>query len=344
MHIKLVVLLITMATQVLAGDNYLFKDNLFTNGDIITEKDFSTFESVVFERKQTVSLFDIRQTPPTRVNLSVFIFKVKFVKGDDITIYVNAEFETKNKAEEQAIKYAKVLGQVPNFLRTKKIKKLTIHKGTARWGAINNDGIFITTEGFRLSRVKYVEEAFLHEAGHMTLDPWHNGSINLHQWTKAAKADNKFISRYATVVRMVPHMNSEQHIEDIAETITWWIAVRCTPDRISKKHYEEINEAIPNRLKYLDEQNYDTYPLVCRKQFNSTEIGQDFKKLSKSQRINIQTKLKSLGHYNSSIDGVFGRNTSKAIEAFVKDNYANENFTSPLNSDIIFQSILMLKI
>ena len=53
--------------------------------------------------------------------------------------------------------------------------------------------------------------------------------------------------------------------EDIAETINWWIAVRCKVDRISKSNYKKIIEAIPNRLKYLDEKNYDTYPLVCKK-------------------------------------------------------------------------------
>ena len=134
-----------------------------------------------------------------------------------------------------------------------------------------------------------------------------------------------------------------KYIEDIAETIIGWVDVRCKPNTISKKHFEQINEAIPNRLKYLDKQNYDTFPLICGKQFNPTEIEQDFKKLNKSQRINIQIKLKSLGLYGSSIDGVFGRNTSKAIETFVKENYDNENFTLPLNSDKIFQSILMLK-
>ena len=68
-------------------------------------------------------------------------------------------------------------------------------------------------------------------------------------------ADNKFISKYA---------KDYPHREDVAETINWWIAVRCKPDRISKSTYKKIIEGIPNRLKYLDEQNYDTYPLVCK--------------------------------------------------------------------------------
>ena len=53
--------------------------------------------------------------------------------------------------------------------------------------------------------------------------------------------------------------------EDVVETIIWWVAVRCKTDRISESNYKKILEAIPNRLKYLDEQNYDTYPMVCKK-------------------------------------------------------------------------------
>jgi nickel-dependent lactate racemase len=95
----------------------------------------------------------------------------------------------------------------------------------------------------------------IHEAAHATLDPQFHGSINRSKWNKAIKADNKFVSRYA---------NNFPKREDIAETIIWWIAVRCKSDRISKLAYKKIILGIPNRLKYLDEQNYDTYPLVCK--------------------------------------------------------------------------------
>ncbi|MDA9222923.1 hypothetical protein N9O89_03750 [Candidatus Pelagibacter sp.] len=170
----------------------------------------------------------------------------------DITIRVNAEFETKSKAEEQAVKYAKLIGQLPTFLRTKNLKTLTIHKGYKKWGGGSND-ILIYTDMYQ-SR-EFIEEVAIHEAAHATLDPQWHGSINRSKWNKAIKADNKFVSRYA---------NNFPKREDIAETINWWIAVRCKSDRISKLTYKKIILGIPNRLKYLDEQNYDTYPLVCK--------------------------------------------------------------------------------
>ena len=172
----------------------------------------------------------------------------------DITIRVNAEFETENKAKEQAIKYAKIIGQLPNFLTTKNLKTLTIHKGNEDWGGGNNDILIHASNGDYI-KSSFEEEVAIHEAAHATLDPQWHGSIKRSKWNKAMKADNKFVSPYA---KRFPTR------EDIAETINWWIAVRCKSDRISKLTYEKIILGIPNRLKYLDEQNYDTYPLVCK--------------------------------------------------------------------------------
>jgi len=172
----------------------------------------------------------------------------------DIIIRVNVEFETKSKAEEQAVKYAKIIGQLPTFLRTKNLKTLTIHKGNKKWGGGNND-ILIHTDHYVGRLKEYIEEVAIHEAAHTSLDPQWNGSIKRSKWNKASKKDNKFVSPYA---KKFPNR------EDIAESINWWIAVRCKSDRISKLDYKKINEGIPNRLTYLDKQNYETYPLACK--------------------------------------------------------------------------------
>ena len=238
---------------------YLFLNALFTEGtgDIIIEKDPTTFQNIVFVKKKTIKWWDRRGASGPKaarqITFKAFIFKATFLKGRrDITIRVNAEFETKSKAEEQAIKYAKLIGQLPNFLRTKNLKTLTIHKGYKKWGGGSND-ILIYTDMYQ-SR-EFIEEVAIHEAAHTSLDPQWHGSIKRSKWNKAIKADNKFVSPYA---KKFPSR------EDIAETINWWIAVRCKSDRISKLTYEKIIVGIPNRLKYLDEQNYDTYPLVCK--------------------------------------------------------------------------------
>ena len=237
--------------------SYLFKDNLYTDCDIITKKDPTTFQNISFVKEKKIKWWDRRKAKASGWKESlfeVFIFKATFEKSREINIRVNAEFETKDKAKEQAIKYGKMVGQLPNFLRTKNLKTITIHKANHLWAGGNND-IVIYTEGYSPDWIACEEEVMIHESGHVSLDWKHKGSVKSSKWKKAAKADNKFISKYASEFPKT---------EDVAETINWWIAVRCKPDTISESNYKKILEGIPNRLKYLDEQNYDTYPLVCK--------------------------------------------------------------------------------
>ena len=143
-----------------------------------------------------------------------------------------------------------MIGQLPNFLRSKNLRTITIHKGYHDWGGGNYDILFHTGSKYGVCE----EEVIMHESGHTSLDWDWGGSVNSSQWKKAAKADSMFISEYA---KQYPDS------EDVAETINWWIAVRCKPGKLSNSTYKKIVEGIPNRLKYLDKQNYDTYPLEC---------------------------------------------------------------------------------
>ena len=154
------------------------------------------------------------------------------------------------------MKYGKKYGQLPNFLR-KNVNTITIHKGNYTWSASKaSRNILIHNKGYSPDWIKCEEEVMLHESGHISLDPGYGGSIDWYSWERAINADGKFISKYAK-------KNHGVHGEDVAETILWWVAARCKKDRISKSNYNKILEAIPNRIKYLDEQGYDTYPLAC---------------------------------------------------------------------------------
>ena len=240
------------------ADSYVFEDNLYTDGDIITKKDPTTFQNLVFIEEKNIKFWDRRKATTSgwdESNFKVFIFKATFEKGHDVAIRVNAEFKTKDKAEKQALKYGTIVGQLPNFLR-ENLKTVTIHKGNEATGGGNNDILIHTGDSaVKGEFAKFVEEVMLHELGHVSLDWDWGGSVDASKWKAAQKADNKFISKYA---KEFPDG------EDVAETILWWVAVKCKPDRISKSNYKKVLKAIPNRLKYLDEQNYDVYPLVCK--------------------------------------------------------------------------------
>ena len=246
---------------------YVFKNTLYEDSDIVTKKDLTSFQKLTFEEEgKKIRSWDRREETSSgwkKSEFKVFIFKATFEKGHDIIIRVNAEFKTKKKAEKQALKYGKRVGQLPNFLR-KNLKIITIHRGDKRWSG-SSDGIMVHTnyfvgdlannQGLRTKAVKYIGEVMLHEAAHVSLDFNWDGSIIRSEWIAAQKADKKFISKFAADYSVR---------EDIAETVIMWVAVRCKADRISKSNYKKILKAIPNRIKYFDEQNYDTYPLVCK--------------------------------------------------------------------------------
>ena len=238
---------------------YVFKDGHYTDGDIITNKDPTTLQNLVFVEEKLMETYDRRfrntQIIKRRIlhgKMNVanhFVFKATFENDHKVTVAVNAEFKTKGKAEKTALKYIKIVGQLPTFLR-EGVDFIVIHKGNENWTG-GAGKIYIHT-GQR--QKKFIEEIMVHEAGHAALDWYGAGTVNRAEWATAQLADKKFISEYA---------ENNMDREDVAETIIWWIAVRCKQDRVSKKNYKKVLEAIPNRLKYFDEKNYDTYPLVC---------------------------------------------------------------------------------
>ena len=238
------------------GASYLFKDGVYIDCDILTKKDPTSLQKLSFVEEKKITFWDRRKQKSSGWDKSLFkafIFKAEFEKSKDVVIRVNSEFKTKKKAEKQALKYGNMAGQLPNFLRTN-LKTITIHKGKAAWGGGNYD-ILIHTGDLVGKYSNCVEEVMIHEGGHTSLDGVFGGPIKWWQWKKnAVDLDNKYISKYA---KEFPKR------EDVAETITFWIAVRCKAERISKSNYKKVVEGIPNRLKYLDEQNFDTYPLVC---------------------------------------------------------------------------------
>ena len=239
--------------------NFIFKKGTtFVDGDIIKKSDPSNFKDIVFIEKEKLLDFDKRtfknrKTSWKKTNFSVFVFKASFENTVDILIKVNDEFKDLKKAEKQAIKFGKIFGQMPAFLR-KKVKHLIIHKGNPSWAGGNGYAI-IHTNTFINENKNYIEESMFHELVHASLD-WHWGkkSIEEDKWLNAISADKYYVSNYAWE-------NPKQ--EDLAETVLWWYASRCKVDRISKKNNEKINKFLTNRFKYLDDQNYETYPSNC---------------------------------------------------------------------------------
>ena len=240
--------------------NFIFKGATeWKDGDIINKKDPSNFINLSFLEKKNVMGYDVRNLKNKytkdgwgKSSFTVFVFNATFENSKDILINVNDEFKTDKKAKKQAIKWAKIYGQMPNFLK-KNVKEITIHKGNAGWAG--GQGTIVIHTGYLTNEnKKYAEELMFHELTHASLDWWWGGSVNEEKWKNAVSTDKYYISEYAWEL---------PGNEDLAETVLWWYASRCKADRISKKNNEKVNNFLTNRFKYLDEQNYDTYPSIC---------------------------------------------------------------------------------
>ena len=115
------------------------------------------------------------------------------------------------------------------------------------------------------------EEFFIHELVHASLDKPIHGvytavnkkrhenktiksiKLNWGDWRKAVKKDKKkYITEYA----------KKSIHEDLAESFTAWAALRYKGDRISYFQKQAIENRIPNRIKFFDEQQFDMHPLL----------------------------------------------------------------------------------
>ncbi|SVD05436.1 uncharacterized protein METZ01_LOCUS358290, partial [marine metagenome] len=212
-----------------------------------------------FEFKATTSVFDAYYE-----NGKIF----------EILIYFeNEKNKSKGKAESLAEKYAFMIGQMPNVLLQRLdaahiyADVLGISNASANERIINihPEG----EEGYNFGTA--IEELFIHELVHASLDkPIHgvykavnkkrhknetikSKKLNWGDWRQAVKKDKKkYITEYA---KTTIH-------EDLAESFTAWLALRYKGDRISDLQKQAIENKIPNRIKFFDEQQFDMHPLV----------------------------------------------------------------------------------
>ena len=234
---------------------YIFK-NLNSLPKIIKKKDITTFKELIFIKKvENINFYDrvSKDTSDNEIRTvsgGAYIFKAIYEENygqNAIRFMVNADFKSPKKAEKVALKYARYMGQLPAFLKGKNLRDIYIHPKDKKWFATESKNQFtIYNRGMKPTRII---STLIHEVAHVTTD------ISLLKdplWKKAWDADKKHITDYARTNKY----------EDAAETVLFWIGLRCGK-KVSNNFKEKVVAGIPNRIKYLDEQGYDTYPLAC---------------------------------------------------------------------------------
>jgi hypothetical protein len=214
-----------------------FSGTIFIDPDIITASDPTTFQTLTFQGQGTRTMFDRRVN--AFVQLQAYLFNATFSDGLATEVQVNPEFGTAEAARVQADKYALVIGRLPRVLRVS-VATVWIHQGVQPFGGGNNNLLIHIGQGDLCLADGILEETFVHEAAHTSLDAAHASAPG---WTAAQTKDGTFISTYA---------RDNPQREDIAESFLPYLAVRYRSARITQALANTILQTIPNRIAYFD--------------------------------------------------------------------------------------------
>ena len=228
----------TATPTVLSTSTPPYKGTLFirNSSEIITESDPTLFDTLTKISDNSRKVFDRRNG---WITVTPFLFEATFTDGQSIEVQVNPEFESVRIAREIALIYLGPIGKLPAILR-QDVETIWLHKGKEPFGGGNNNLLIHHEKGLEYITEGILEEAFLHEASHTSLDSYHYNN----SWEAAQKADGNFISTYA---RDYPTR------EDVAESFPMYYALRYKPSRISDSLRDTIINTIPNRVIYFDE-------------------------------------------------------------------------------------------
>jgi hypothetical protein len=224
-----------------------FSGTIFIDPNILKASDPTTFESIAYAGRGNRTMFDRRVD--SFIVLDAFLFNVKFSDGLSAEIQVNPEFGSIPAAMAEANKYGIVIGRLPTVLRSK-VKTVWIHQGVQPFGGGNNNLLIHTGQADIYSASGILEETFIHEAAHTSLDADHATAAG---WLAAQRDDPSFISTYA---------RDNPIREDIAESFLPYLALRYRSDRIPASLASTIIRTIPNRIAYFYRQNFNMFPIT----------------------------------------------------------------------------------
>ena len=181
-------LLLLIVGYIFTQESPPFWGTIFIDSDIITSLDSTTFNDAVYLGQGMRVMFDRREND--WVNYNAFLFSATFKDSLLCEIQVNPEFNNAETASIEALKYGKEIGRLPKVLR-RDVETVWIHKGTEPFGGGNNNLLIHTGQALDYINDGILEEVFVHEAAHTSLDSYHTYSS---EWILAQNNDNHFIS------------------------------------------------------------------------------------------------------------------------------------------------------
>lgn len=216
-----------------------FDGTVYLTSDAITPSSPTDLIDVTFQAVESRETFDRRVDD--WVNAPSWVYQATYSCGrPSVAVIVNQEFD-RQQADTQAQRFAFILGQLPSGVRTN-VDELWVHGGFELAGG-GNRSILIHTDYADKER-NFLEEIFLHEAAHTSLDYDFGGAVSPSLWAKAQEHDQTFISAYA---------EDFPTSEDIAESYgAYYVWALHREQGVFAKEAELIGQAIPGRLSYFD--------------------------------------------------------------------------------------------
>lgn len=219
-----------------------YSGTVWYSPDILIAEDPSSFQGVVYQGQGERQMYDRRTSSFNMVNAHLFDATFGVQSQVVVEVQVNPEFDQAT-AQQHAVRHAEVVGKLPAFY-FRDLQTMWIHAGKELYGGGNNNFLIHTGQSDEYERDGVLEEVFLHEGGHTSLDAYH---ANSPLWLSAQRADGVSISDYG---------RDNPLREDISETIGPYLAITHRADRVPQKEIDEVRQAIPNRIKYLDCQGF----------------------------------------------------------------------------------------
>ena len=246
----------TVQVTVVSGDRTLdfvlehsgeppYAGTVWITPDILGPSDPSSLGSVIYTGRGMREIFDRRVNMWITVN--TYLFEVQFGERT-VEFQLNPEFGSEEAAREQVDAFAPAMGRLPVVLMSG-LLEVEINAGEGSFGGnYYNGSILIHTDDERTQlalREGFLEEVFVHEGAHISLDP---STIDAPGWRSAQGADGAFISEYA---RDYPVR------EDVAESFLPYFAIRHRSDRLTPEEWWFMMTTIPNRMAYFDERQFN---------------------------------------------------------------------------------------
>ena len=197
------------------------------------------------------------------VDLEPFLFDTNFSDLPGIEIQVNPEFGSMEEALLQA-DFAPVIGRLPKCLRVD-VKTVWIHKGITRLG----EGIITCSFIQDRRMIMSPQESWR--------KPWCM-KHPIHRWMAPTPTQMSGPAQERWGVHI--HLCSGQPLSGGYSREWLYFALRYREDRISDNLKEVVNETIPNRLAYFDNQGFEYFDEVSGLWNGAKDLGQGWKNLN----------------------------------------------------------------